>query len=166
MLSSFGTSRKRRISVGPQSEADAREYLANRDQRRKADKLSAASIERLRGARLPPPPEYPPSPAKSDEDRSSTRSSFSSPSSLHVRPFDKNLLTPPASDAGYVSDSGREDEKSGREEEKSDRDMFDALLKPRVRYDAEVITKIVVYAGIGWLAVEGDPLLFEWLGLT
>lgn len=43
--------------------------------------------------------------------------------------------------------------------------MFSALEKPRIRYDVEVITKVVVYAGIAWLAVEGNPLLFAWSGL-
>jgi len=73
-------------------------------------------------------------------------------------PADPNLLTPPASDGG-MSDSGREDERK-------DREMFSALEKPRIRYDVEVITKIVVYAGIGWWAVEGDPLLFRWAGIA
>ncbi len=37
---------------------------------------------------------------------------------------------------------------SRSDDEKSDREMFSALEKPRVRYDAEVITKLVVYAGM------------------
>jgi len=43
--------------------------------------------------------------------------------------------------------------------------MFSNIEKPRVRYDVEVITKLVVYAGIAWLAVQGNPLLFEKLGI-
>ena len=64
------------------------------------------------------------------------------------------------------SESTASQNDSGREEEVQDRNMFSALEKPRIRYDAEVITKVVVYAGIGWLAVEGDPVLFRWLGLV
>ena len=60
----------------------------------------------------------------------------------------------------------RSPSETGREEEVQDRNMFSALEKPRIRYDVEVITKVVVYAGIGWLAVEGDPILFRWLGLA
>lgn len=44
--------------------------------------------------------------------------------------------------------------------------MFSALERPRIRYDVEVITKLIVYAGIAWLAVEGNPIVFELLGLT
>ena len=77
---------------------------------------------------------------------------------LQVNMVDPNLLTPPPSDAGASSDSGREDEKN-------DREMFSSLEKPRIRYDVEVITKLVVYAGIAWLACFGNPVLFERLGL-
>ncbi|KAI5799611.1 sphingoid base-phosphate phosphatase [Pyronema domesticum] len=37
--------------------------------------------------------------------------------------------------------------------------------RPRVRYDVEVVTKLVVYAGIAWWAVEGSPVIFEMVGL-
>ncbi|KAF8242614.1 hypothetical protein K440DRAFT_656481 [Wilcoxina mikolae CBS 423.85] len=38
-------------------------------------------------------------------------------------------------------------------------------LKPIVTYDIELVTKLVVYAGIAWWAVEGSPIIFELLGL-
>lgn len=63
-------------------------------------------------------------------------------------------------------------------------DMFSMITKPRVRYDVEVVTKLIVYSGmfhsillvifpraltgfvgIGWLAVEGAPIVFHYLGL-
>lgn len=71
-------------------------------------------------------------------------------------------------------------------DELGDQEMFDQLVKPRVRYDVEVVTKLVVYtgkfsqrpwplwvfeangeflAGIAWLAVEGIPTLHELVGL-
>ncbi|EMC91768.1 hypothetical protein BAUCODRAFT_126761 [Baudoinia panamericana UAMH 10762] len=115
LVSSLRNPRKRRVSVGPQSEADAREYIANRMQRR--------------------------------QKRRNSRGSTGAASTKH-RP----------SDAGASSDSGKEDEKN-------DREMFSALEKPRIRYDVEVITKLVVYAGIAWLAVEGNPLWFEAVGI-
>ena len=34
-----------------------------------------------------------------------------------------------------------------REDEREEREMFSRLEKPRVRYDVEVVTKIIVYAG-------------------
>jgi hypothetical protein len=39
------------------------------------------------------------------------------------------------------------------------------INRPRVRYDVEVVTKLVVYAGIAWWAVEGSPVIFEMVGL-
>jgi hypothetical protein len=51
------------------------------------------------------------------------------------------------------------------EAESEKREIFMKLTKPRVRYDVEVITKLVVYAGIGWLAVEGVLVILELLGL-
>jgi len=44
-------------------------------------------------------------------------------------------------------------------------EMFSKIERPRVRYDVEVVTKLVVYAGIGWWAVKGCPILFEILGM-
>ncbi|ROW06921.1 hypothetical protein VMCG_04135 [Cytospora schulzeri] len=52
-----------------------------------------------------------------------------------------------------------------REDELGEREMFSRLIKPRVRYDVEVVTKLVVYTGIAWLAVEGIPLLHELFGI-
>jgi len=51
------------------------------------------------------------------------------------------------------------------ENELGEREMFSRLEKPRVRYDVEVITKLVVYTGIAWLAVEINPIIFEIIGL-
>ncbi|CAK7219594.1 Long-chain base-1-phosphate phosphatase [Sporothrix bragantina] len=53
----------------------------------------------------------------------------------------------------------------GRQDELGEREMFEKLVKPRVRYDVEVVTKLIVYTGIGWLAVEIIPVLFELIGL-
>ena len=173
MLSSIRNPRSRRVSVGPQSEADAREFIANREQRRTTGR--AASSSRRRQPRKPPAvdshtsrhshPNLPaPSPLPEEEpvDQASviaaTRQGIST-SSLQVNTPNIELLTPPASDGGASSDSGREDEKN-------DREMFSLLEKPRTHYDVEVVTKLVVYAGIAWLAVEGNPILFERLGLV
>ncbi|KAI9599279.1 phosphatidic acid phosphatase type 2/haloperoxidase [Syncephalis fuscata] len=37
---------------------------------------------------------------------------------------------------------------------------------PKPRYDIDIVTKIVVYAGVGWWAMEGVPLLFPYIGLN
>ncbi|KAI7527554.1 hypothetical protein KC331_g16262, partial [Hortaea werneckii] len=182
--------RKRTVSIGPQSEADAREYIAYREHKRRN------SRDELRQRTTPTSK---PSPAtrsalssspiaeQSDEGTSTTtaqrphspphlgdsppgkRRTPSSPNttSLHVDPNDPNLLTPPPSEAGASnsSDSGREDEQQQQFREE-DREMFSQLEKPRIRYDVEVVTKLVVYAGIAWWAVVGNPVWFEWAGLV
>ncbi|CAK3926704.1 Dihydrosphingosine 1-phosphate phosphatase [Lecanosticta acicola] len=169
MLSSIRR-RKRTISVGPQSEADAREFIANRQQQRRDGKSPVRSK-----ASSPPDsnltePSTPArgtviTPAHSPESSATTATT----DYLSVHPSNTHLstpsilvnapVTPPASDNGAASDSGREDEKN-------DRKMFSMLEKPRIRYDVEVITKLVVYAGIAWLAVEGNPILFAKLGIV
>lgn len=147
----LSNTRKRTISVGPQSEADVREFIANREQKRR-ESLSSATGSWKAGNGLHVP-------------FSETPDGFLSPSSQ--QPSRRNTTNPPEKadiSEKEVFTPSRSD--SGREEEVQDRNMFSALEKPRIRYDAEVITKVVVYAGIGWLAVEGDPVLFRWLGLV
>lgn len=43
-----------------------------------------------------------------------------------------------------------------REYEREEREMFAKLEKPRVRYDVEVITKLIVYTGKDLYFVSGD----------
>ena len=77
--------------------------------------------------------------------------------------------------------SSRRPSSERRQDEREEREMFSKLEKPRVRYDVEVVTKLIVYtgtisfllmlnwliraAGIAWIAVEGAPILFETIGL-
>lgn len=180
MVSNLRNRRPRAVSIGPQSEADAREFIANREQRRRnsraTDKsprsrsstitapgisLSAAGIEE--DVLAPPISESEDHNQTSFVDAGKPRSLPSKAGAALLQPSrsEANFLTPPLSDNGAASDAG-----SGKEDEKNDREMFSGLEKPRIRYDVEVITKLVVYAGIGWLASEGDPRLFEMVGLT
>jgi hypothetical protein len=155
----LSNTRKRTISVGPQSEADVREYIANREQKRRESLSSAATS---RG------PTW-----KSANGHAADVSSgpfnesadgHLSPSPVHTaRQKPQSIPETTTTEKGVQTPSQSD---SGREDEVQDRNMFSALEKPRIRYDVEVITKVVVYAGIGWLAVEGDPLLFRWLGLA
>lgn len=169
MLSSIRR-RKRTISVGPQSEADAREFIAARQQHRQDEKAAAGGLRpkssnsSLKAPTTPSIAEIPNplTPSESPESGSylipQENTSSISASSLQVDGPYQEILTPPASENGNLSDSGKEDEKN-------DQKMFSSLEKPRIRYDVEVITKLVVYAGIAWLAVEGNPLLFAKLGI-
>jgi hypothetical protein len=53
------------------------------------------------------------------------------------------LMTPPRN-ADYTNETLQ----SPIEAEKEKRELFDKLTKPRVRYDVEVITKLIVYSGM------------------
>lgn len=80
----------------------------------------------------------------------------------------ENLCYTPLTPVSLVSGSGntsRRPSSERRQDEKETIEMFSKLEKPRVRYDVEVITKLVVYAGIAWIATEGAPILFNIVGL-
>lgn len=154
MLSAFRNPRQRRVSIGPQSEADAREFLANREKQRRD--RSASSPRRRQARKVPTTNSDASSPSlvehttsypltrqtlDYDVDHAASISGKAiSKASLQTDAPNRNLLTPPASDAGGSSDSGKEDERH-------DKAMFLALIKPRTHYDVEVITKLVVYVG-------------------
>ncbi|KAK9458220.1 hypothetical protein V1511DRAFT_32677 [Dipodascopsis uninucleata] len=53
------------------------------------------------------------------------------------------------------------DEFSGLNED----EMLQQIPKPRVQYDVEVITKLIVYSGIGFIAVGINGIIFELIGL-
>ncbi|PNS18433.1 Dihydrosphingosine 1-phosphate phosphatase [Sphaceloma murrayae] len=128
--------RKRTISVGPQSEADARELLAQQEIKRKQ------SLDSLH---------------ESSHDIAIT-SAATSPIE-EKRPTLRQHLAPPAIAKG--NDVATSDSSDTEQERVS----FQGIEKPRVRYDVEVVTKLVVYAGIGWLSVEWGPILFPYIGL-
>ncbi|KAL1303470.1 hypothetical protein AAFC00_006851 [Neodothiora populina] len=172
MLNSLRHPRKRGISIGPQSEADAREFIAYREKRRRDSRSSADGMpmsprplraERVEGGSSASGYFSPPTPTAEEEPFPVLETPPVKPvASLRPGNFPAQPLTPPASDCGHAHDlNGTEEE----EEKLSDQAMFLALEKPRVRYDVEVVTKLVVYAGIAWLAVEGNPVLFQLLGL-
>ncbi|KAI9670435.1 MAG: hypothetical protein M1829_004758 [Trizodia sp. TS-e1964] len=126
--------RRRAVSIGPQSAADAYETLAYRENQRRE---SVASIE--------------------------VPSTALSPNLDKKFPGNENESTPPQ-ESPLLGSPGSADRYDLVTEEK-ERNLFSQLEKPRVRYDVEVVTKLIVYAGIALLAVEGNPILFEILGL-
>lgn len=164
MLSTISR-RKRTISVGPQSEADAREFIANREQNRRDERSASISRERPSTTSLAPSDQQLLLTPEEQSNCTTNYLSIHTPRvSHHLQPIAtaQHILTPPASDNGTAasSDDGSTDEKR---DEKYDREMFSTLEKPRIRYDVEVITKIIVYAGIAWLACEGNLILFRLL---
>ncbi|KAF2739011.1 hypothetical protein EJ04DRAFT_509170 [Polyplosphaeria fusca] len=166
MLKNLAHPRKRSVSVGPQSAADAYETLAYRNRRRRE------SISSLDGA-VPEEASWSPI-AKGNEANSSGQVPLGAdllptPIASRVHSYEHMMgsggttapITPPMTAMDLPGDLVQ----SPLEAENEKRQIFMLLTKPRVRYDVEVVTKLIVYAGIAWLAVEGNPILFELCGL-
>ncbi|KAJ5051719.1 uncharacterized protein L3040_001492 [Drepanopeziza brunnea f. sp. 'multigermtubi'] len=183
--------RGRAVSVGPQSAADAYETLAYREKRRR-DSLTHTSeaASATQTPRSPPPQtnltnDYFGRAAHVDRDGAVSHVSGNA-SSLGIN-SPGNLPTPAQSRVGSyeqmmgqgqvlltpatppVAEEKPDDDDAnisvGPHTELEEKEMFSRLEMPRVRYDVEVVTKLVVYAGIGWLAVEANPIIFEIIGL-
>ncbi|KYK55292.1 PAP2 domain protein [Drechmeria coniospora] len=160
------TTRGRSVSIGPQSAADAYETLAYRERRRRESISSNHSI--------------------------------ATKSSMEFRAKEDDDLSKGAQATGMQKPAAQVHEKvagdangqvvacSPQENELEEKEMFMRLVRPRVRYDVEVVTKLVVYTGkkapgrrlppfngsqfdkgigIAWFAVALIPIMFEFVGL-
>ncbi|CZT08176.1 related to sphingoid base-phosphate phosphatase [Rhynchosporium graminicola] len=180
--------RGRAVSVGPQSAADAYETLAYREKRRR-DSLTYGSdiTSAVQSPRSPDPTfgkDYFSSKGSLDKDGAVSQvSGFSeflgvhngglpTPAQSRVGSYEQMMgqghvvFAPATPPAAAESENGEEaDMTFGQQNELEEKEMFSRLEQPRVRYDVEVVTKLVVYAGIGWLAVETNPIIFEIIGL-
>ena len=164
MLSNFR--RRRAVSVGPQSEADAYETMAYREKRRR-DSISSNGM--LTPVLLSPTNDH-----STDyfPDSSARTTATTRKRSKSIEEY-RNMMGAPLSPRLPPQISGRTSRKNPTassvesEAQRSDKkELFSNLQKPRVRYDVEVITKLIVYSGIAWLATEGNPILFDVLGLS
>ncbi|CZR51854.1 related to sphingoid base-phosphate phosphatase [Phialocephala subalpina] len=179
--------RGRAVSVGPQSAADAYETLAYREKRRRDSLTNTGEIES--GAHSPhsstQASDYFAIPGNADKEGAVSQVSgistplgmlatgnLPTPAQSRVGSYEQMmgqghvLFTPATPPAGSVDDQDEDLEIFvGQQNELGEKEMFSRLEKPRVRYDVEVVTKLVVYTGIGWLAVEANPIIFELLGL-
>ncbi|KAI0181642.1 PAP2-domain-containing protein [Hypoxylon sp. FL1284] len=166
-----GPGRGRSVSVGPQSAADAYETLAYRDRRRR-ESGSVGSQPGLRSKASVQ--DMAVQDDNSNNNRSSTspaaRSSAVSRPPLRQKPsdFEKQMgegtvVVRPAETNGKENGSAEPAVYIGSQDELGHKEVFSKLVKPRVRYDVEVVTKLVVYCGIGWLAVEVIPVLYEFI---
>jgi len=145
LINSFSHPRRRSISVGPQSQADAYEAIAMRDHARR---LSSSTTLRPSSFKI----------AVSADlfiDDSTSTSSDASSSSLgdHTRAVRSNKSATIGRVNGTTTTGGVQNSKSEECMEESEMDVgnnriFSALQKPRVRYDVEVITKLIVYCGM------------------
>ncbi|KAL8749224.1 MAG: hypothetical protein Q9184_006894, partial [Pyrenodesmia sp. 2 TL-2023] len=158
LIKSLRHPRKHRsVSVGPQSEADAYEALAFRDSKRRESNASASRLRhfsRRQGgsnnfddvvfghqpsSTSPTTPRVTglPTPAASQVNL------YNDVLSADVALLDP-LLTPGTHPSGPSTPNRRLSE-DRREREKDESEIFSMLEKPRVRYDVEVVTKLVVY---------------------
>ncbi|KAL8732480.1 MAG: hypothetical protein Q9166_002694 [cf. Caloplaca sp. 2 TL-2023] len=160
LITSLRHPRKNRsVSVGPQSEADAYEALAFNDRKRRESNSSASKVRQSNRDQ-----------AKSDNTDSAYFSkTFSrngpeiaritalptpAPSQLDLR---TNLELPdvflddpmtPRTLPSIANTPDRRLSEDRRQFEKEEREIFSMVEKPRVRYDVEVVTKLIVYTGM------------------
>lgn len=126
--------RRRAISIGPQSEADAYETLAYREKRRRESQSSGNRDSPADGENKPNgAPVLSRKTSKLDQYEHMMGTGSPQPGAVEL---DSNIprsspLPPPE------YNTSRTDEK----------EVFSQIKKPRVRYDVEVVTKLVVYAG-------------------
>lgn len=150
--------RKRSVSIGPQSAADAYETLAYRDRRRRE------SINSLDGG-VPENSKWIPNQqhkllhtpaAEKSEHHSLGPNLLPTPMQSRVSSYEqimgtgdvKNIPTPPDSDTDGAGDVLQFTQTLTDEENETEkRELFMKLTKPRVRYDVEVVTKLIVYSG-------------------
>jgi dihydrosphingosine 1-phosphate phosphatase len=123
--------KSRSVSIGPQSEADAYEALAYRERRRR-ESISETAESRLswqENGRIPEEPEQ----KLHTQTTKLNHEHIMKADSPTVLRSDGNVDLPLSNDTSRY--------------EKEEREMFAKLEKPRVRYDVEVITKLIVYSG-------------------
>ncbi|KAH7224881.1 hypothetical protein BKA60DRAFT_593256 [Fusarium oxysporum] len=130
------TTRGRSVSIGPQSAADAYETLAYRERKRRESVSSNHSLK-SKSSNLELQTTH--------EDYSGKGAQASGAQANRIVEFEQmmgtgEVVTTPAADDDRV-----EIFVTGTEDGLGEREMFSQLIKPRVRYDVEVVTKLVVY---------------------
>lgn len=155
--------RRRAVSVGPQSEADAYEALAYRQKQRRDSLKNTLATSPLNESPSQTKDYFatPDNTASRSRKRSSSLEEFRAQMGASPAMLSPNAVVSP--DVQKFNGASNIDTKS--EEEKDRSELFATVQKPRVRYDVEVVTKLIVYSGIAWLAVEGNPILFHHIGL-
>ena len=161
LLSNFR--RRRAISVGPQSEADAYETWAYRNKKRRDSLNVQETLSSMSEASPMASPDRSHSAKKGTiqgRKRSSSVEMFRAQMGTGVEALSSTRVTLPADATIQNGKSARElDELQGQQ-------IFSGIQKLRVRYDVEVVTKLIVYSGIAWWATEGMPIVFRHLGLS
>lgn len=172
LINSVRQRRGRAVSIGPQSAADAYETIAYRREQRRRSLSGSSEMGPISPVKESSMSEF--QSAASRGAGSGTRSSHVASrkqthdgSAVDVSPTDTgiDLQSAGASDQPEPFPGFDADYDEAREEEDERREIFGKLEKVRVKYDVEVVTKLIVYSGIAWLAIEAIPVLFECTGL-
>ncbi|KAL7911153.1 acid phosphatase/Vanadium-dependent haloperoxidase [Trichoderma velutinum] len=149
------TTRGRSVSIGPQSAADAYETLAYRERQRRDSIGSNASLK-SKSSNMDLNGKEEDKSGKGAQTSGAQKAGFNDNESLRG-PNDILVM--------QGTENGNPDIYLSMEDARDEKEVFSQLVKPRVRYDVEVVTKLVVYAGISWLAVAGMPMVFSFIGL-
>ena len=154
-------SRGRSVSIGPQSAADAYETLAYRERRRRESIGSNGGLKSKRS--------LPDIAQKGDVSAVDTTSGRPRAASTATRQSllkqyesmmgEGEVVMGPVDKDGGVDVYVMQDQYGSEE-----KDMFSRLPRPRVRYDVEVVTKLVVYAGKHIFSPPPDVTSFGRLG--
>ena len=152
MIGDVKRRRGRAVSIGPQSVADAYEMLAYREGVKRHRRTSSAASTDVDQADTG----YRPNPI---DDKPRTTAPTANEKSSPGNGRDANA---PAEVNGNADiEAGRQEDAEVLER----RAIFSTLPHIRIRYDVEVVTKLIVYCGIAWWAAEGCPVVFEILNL-
>jgi hypothetical protein len=149
MLKNLAHPRKRAVSVGPQSAADAYETLAYRNRRRResVNSLDGAVQEDAAWSPVEKKPSLRNLRASSRQQENGLLPL--TPAASRVQSYEQMMgtghvegvdITPPDSESEAAAQSPGEAASEKRE-------IFMQLMKPRVRYDVEVVTKLIIYSG-------------------
>ena len=137
--------RHRSVSIGPQSEADAYETLAFREQawRKSLSTGSGHGLAQPAAAAQDPNGQMrtPDEILRKRQERGNRDGTATPDYVLVDRPDEKprdTLAAPPKK---------RTPSQQRRDDEKEKKEIFSKVQKPRVRYDVEVVTKLIVYCG-------------------
>ncbi|CRG83780.1 Dihydrosphingosine 1-phosphate phosphatase C823,11 [Talaromyces islandicus] len=151
LFTSIRHPRRRAVSIGPQSEADAYETLAYREKRRRESVGEQSQKLTAEGSVLT---NRTPSKLEQYENMMGTGSPQRNP----------ETLAPPETDTG--ADVVPAPPQTTNDMHSDEQDMFSMIKKPRVRYDVEVVTKLIVYIGIAVIVIDFSPYVFDSLGLA
>ncbi|KAG9257735.1 phosphatidic acid phosphatase type 2/haloperoxidase [Emericellopsis atlantica] len=154
------TTRGRSVSIGPQSAADAYEALAYRERKRR-ESLSSNPSLRSKNSNMELKSTKEEGPSECAQTSGAQQSSLQQYKAQMGDVAETDAAGGPQGQNGHAQAHAVVDGHDETDEEK----MFSLLVRPRVRYDVEVVTKLVVYAGIAWFATAGIPIIFELIGM-